>query len=185
MMFRAHYATVASYALRRAAPEDAADVVAETFAVAWRRIDAVPTGSATLPWLLVTARHCLANERRRQHRGVALAQQLAGQLERVGVDRMRPVDEDAMVALRAFTDLSDEDRELLRLYGWDGLSVADIATVLEITTNAARVRLHRARTRFSQRLADEGLPCDAFVGPPTIRATTPAARTKGAQDNAH
>jgi RNA polymerase sigma-70 factor, ECF subfamily len=48
-LFRENYAAVRAYALRRASPELAQDVVAETFLVAWRRLDDVP-GDA-LPWL--------------------------------------------------------------------------------------------------------------------------------------
>src|SRR3954467_2311584 len=65
--FRAHVRAVRAYALRRTAPEDAADVVAETFAVAWRRWDDAPADP--LPWLLGIARRVLANSRRTSSRG--------------------------------------------------------------------------------------------------------------------
>ena len=39
-------------------------MVAETFTVAWRRLEDVPTGDGALPWLLATARKQLANRRR-------------------------------------------------------------------------------------------------------------------------
>ena len=48
-LFRANYAAVRGYALRRARREEAQDVVAETFLVAWRRFDEVPVDA--LPWL--------------------------------------------------------------------------------------------------------------------------------------
>ena len=48
-MFHAHYGPVHAYALRRAEPSVAQDVVAETFTVAWRRLEFVP--GAELPWL--------------------------------------------------------------------------------------------------------------------------------------
>ncbi|WP_053202617.1 sigma factor [Jiangella muralis] len=44
-LFTAHSSTVLAYALRRVeVAADAADVIAETFVVAWRRIDDVPSG---------------------------------------------------------------------------------------------------------------------------------------------
>jgi hypothetical protein len=47
--FRAHYAEVLAYALRRLGERGAAeDVAAQTFAVAWRRLDALPADP--LPW---------------------------------------------------------------------------------------------------------------------------------------
>ncbi len=51
-LFTDHIDAVTGYAMRRAAPADAADVVAETMLVAWRRLAAVPAEPATRPWLL-------------------------------------------------------------------------------------------------------------------------------------
>jgi hypothetical protein len=49
-----------AYALRRVAePSDAADVVADTYLVAWRRLDQVPA-DAERPWLFGVARKVLA-----------------------------------------------------------------------------------------------------------------------------
>ena len=53
---------VVAYALRRTTNnEDAADVVAETFAIAWRRLDDVPLGEREVPWLYAVARRVIAN----------------------------------------------------------------------------------------------------------------------------
>jgi hypothetical protein len=59
------YGQITAYAARRCdSPQDAADVVAETFTVAWRRVDELPAGEeATLEnakgviRLLVTEKH--------------------------------------------------------------------------------------------------------------------------------
>ena len=60
---------ILAYVLRRTASrDDAADVVAETFEIAWRRLDDVPSGQAGLLWLYVTARYVLANHGRRVRR---------------------------------------------------------------------------------------------------------------------
>jgi RNA polymerase sigma-70 factor, ECF subfamily len=60
---------VLAYAVRRTPdPQDAADVVAETFLVAWRRLDAVPSGEQARPWLYGVARHTLANRQRSELR---------------------------------------------------------------------------------------------------------------------
>lgn len=76
-MFDAHASAVLGYAMRRVDdPADAADVVAETFMVAWRRIDDVPSGRATKPWLFEVARRVLANGRRGRRRHHRLAQRL-------------------------------------------------------------------------------------------------------------
>ena len=61
---------ILAHALRRAhSTEDAADVVAETLAIAWKRLGDVPEGDGALLWHYVTARHVLRNESRRARRG--------------------------------------------------------------------------------------------------------------------
>lgn len=75
--FRAHVGSVRAYALRRTAPEDASDVVAETFAVAWRRWADAPADP--LPWLLGIARRVLANARRTSSRASRVATRVAAE----------------------------------------------------------------------------------------------------------
>ena len=62
---------VYAYALRHCGPVDADDVVAETFAVAWRRIDVVP--DPAIGWLIVTARNVVNGRRRTERKHVDLA----------------------------------------------------------------------------------------------------------------
>ena len=64
-LYTRHFDALLSYALRRVGrPEDAADVVADTFLVAWRRRSSVPAGDEGRLWLYGVARHVLANHRR-------------------------------------------------------------------------------------------------------------------------
>jgi RNA polymerase sigma-70 factor (ECF subfamily) len=53
---------------------------------------------------------------------------------------------------RALAQLRPEDAELLRLWAWEQLTPAEIATVLGISANAAHSRLHRARRKLADRL---------------------------------
>jgi DNA-directed RNA polymerase specialized sigma24 family protein len=63
------YRPVLGYVLRRCRdPDDAADVVAETFTTAWRRIEEVPQGDEATLWLYGVARRTLANHRRGERR---------------------------------------------------------------------------------------------------------------------
>ena len=73
-MFTEHYAAVRGYALRRTSADAAQDAVAETFLVAWRRLDDVPPDA--LPWLFGVARRVLANQRRSAARSEALEERL-------------------------------------------------------------------------------------------------------------
>ena len=54
--------------------------------------------------------------------------------------------------LRAISQLSADDQEVLLLAGWDGLDSSGIAAVLGCSVAAARTRLSRARRRLAGRL---------------------------------
>ncbi|MGY1915457.1 RNA polymerase sigma factor [Blastococcus sp. SYSU DS0973] len=75
--------SVLGYALRRCGSrEDAFDVVAETFATAWRRrADLPPDPGEARPWLFGIARHCLANSLPGTDRAGRLGQRLAAAFE--------------------------------------------------------------------------------------------------------
>ena len=49
--------------------------------------------------------------------------------------------------------LSEQDRELVRLWAWEQLAPQEIAVVFGVTPNAARIRLHRARAKLRELLA--------------------------------
>jgi len=136
--------------------DDGDDVVADTFLVAWRRLDDVPADDGEArAWLFGTARKLMANRRRKDARMVAWA----------GIDQSTPggvtaasdpgAAVDARLDLgRAFATLSGGDQECLALVAWDGLTPAQAAGVLGISVNAFSVRLHRARRRLRAALAE-------------------------------
>lgn len=145
---------IIAYALRRTtSPEDAADIVAETYEIAWRRLDDVPAGQAGLLWLYVTARYVLANHGRRLRRRDAVTAQLAAEFEGISLVVEGP-DEEALVMRSRLDSLSAEQREVLMLAGWEGLTSSQIGQVLGCSATAARIRLHRARARLRDTSAD-------------------------------
>ena len=146
-LFDDHYSAVRAYAWRRD-PDGADDVAAETFAIAWQRLDAVP--DEALPWLIGVARnvrlHCERGERRRRER------------ERQSTrDDVVPSFLEALEAHSALADalgrLSAGDREILLLAAWDRLDRAGLAAALGCSKTAAGVRLFRARRRLAVALA--------------------------------
>ena len=154
--FRDNYPAVLAFAIRRlpdrATAEDAAS---ETFAVVWRRRDLIP--DEPLPWLFGIALRVVANQRRSVQRRDRLGDRLE-QEAGSGADVPEPVDalgrRDAFS--RAFQRLSEDEREVLRLVAWDGLSTREAASVLECSAAAFRVRLHRARRRLAKHLEAAG-----------------------------
>jgi RNA polymerase sigma-70 factor (ECF subfamily) len=163
--YAAHHGQVLGYVLRRtASPDDAADVLAETFLTAWRRLEDMPGEPRARLWLYGVARRVLANHYRGERRRSALADRLRADL----VAAYQPPEYTGELAgiAAAFRALPGPERELLALSSWEGLDAGQIAIVLGCSRNAARIRLHRARRRLAAGLAG---------GPGT--ATAPATAT--------
>lgn len=162
-VYAAAYKPLLGYALRRCdTPEDAADVVAETFAIAWRRAADIPAGDQARLWLYGVAHRVLANQRRGARRNTIKAAALRAELAAGTTPRPAPEPDGPAVA-DVFRALPDRDRELLALVAWEGLSNPEIATVLGCSRNAVSIRLHRARKRFARALRAAGVdaPPDA------------------------
>lgn len=130
------------YFLRRAAQQDADDLTAEVFEIAWRRCDDIPS-EWVLPWLYRTAGHVLANHRRRTSR---LPVRLTDEPPPSEDHAARIADHDRL--LHALADLSERDRDILLLHAWEGLNGEELAGVLEISRSGAQAALSRARARL-------------------------------------
>jgi RNA polymerase sigma-70 factor (ECF subfamily) len=152
-MFRTTYERVYAYALRRADRADVEDVVAETYAVAWRRFDVIPPDP--LPWLYAVARRALANFRRSGHRRARLARRIASETPPSRIVEPDPGErlEDAVVMRSALRALKEADREMLMLVAWEGLDTERASIALGISRQAFALRLHRARNRLEAEVA--------------------------------
>ena len=146
---------VYAYALRHSGPVEADDVLAETFAVAWRRIDVIP--DPAIGWLIVTARNVISGRRRSDRRHLELTRLFAQQGDTLGTGADPGADEvvvQRLALLAALDTLSEREREALLLTAWDGLGHADAAIVARCTPRAFRARLMRARARLAAALLD-------------------------------
>lgn len=153
--FRAHYADVLAYALRRLGERGAAeDVAAQTFAVAWRRMNALPADP--LPWLFGVARHVVQNETRSARRRSRLVARITGQhLPGTAPDPAASVPERSAI-VAALGRLAEGQREVLRLAAWEGMDARRAAAVLGCSRSAYTLRLHRSRRRLAKELAASG-----------------------------
>jgi RNA polymerase sigma-70 factor, ECF subfamily len=150
-LYRAHYGAVYSFAARRCARQEAEDVAAETFFIAWRRLGEAP--AEIRPWLLGVARRVLANRRRSDQRRTELHLRIVNEASsRPPLPDPADVYSGRTALLQAFDALPDADREILLLVAWERLSPAEVAIALGISSGAARVRLHRARNRLEANL---------------------------------
>jgi RNA polymerase sigma-70 factor (ECF subfamily) len=150
-LYTAHYPHVVRYALRRMADLDAAaELAQEVFVVAWRRRAEVPDRG--LPWLYGVARRLLANHWRAKRSVPPPVPAGDGRTPDEHPDQHAVADQ-LIDIRRALATLSAADQELLRLIGWEQLSVAEAAAVLGCSRTTAAVRLHRARGRLARALA--------------------------------
>lgn len=153
-MFEATYPAVVRYARHRGlSGQDLEDLVSSTFEVAWRRFHRVPSGDEALPWLLAVALNHVRNHRRRLARDRGLLERLPAP----DLDQGAAMSEVSWREIRrAMQRLSADERELVMLVAWDGLSPAQAAGVLGVSPGAARTRLHRARTKLGGLLGRPG-----------------------------
>jgi RNA polymerase sigma-70 factor, ECF subfamily len=152
-LYKATRQQLIAYALRRTRnSDDAADVVADVYLIAWRRFDTVPRDERMLLWLYATARRVLANRTRQSATRAKVIGRLAIEFRDLA-DRAGGHD-DSLAAFGALRQLSADDREILMLAGWEGLTSAEQACVLGCSVTAARLRLHRARGRLQSAISD-------------------------------
>lgn len=156
-LFNETRADLLAYAMRRAAsPDDAADVLAETFLIAWRKLDAVPPSPESRLWLFGVARNVLRQGASREHALDLVVQRLAQELRRAGSTPAPAPAEGSPRIRAALKALPEPQQEVILLTAWEGLSPRDIAAVTRTPANLVRVRLHRARTRLQRDLAAMG-----------------------------
>jgi RNA polymerase sigma-70 factor (ECF subfamily) len=159
-LYRSVGASVLAYALSRCGTrEDALDVTAETFLVAWRRRAELPADADDArAWLFGVARGCLANLERGDRRSQRLGRRLLETSQIIALPDPARIHEgrvDSREVRRALDALPADDRELVTLTAWEGLTPAQAGAVLGLTPTAARSRLHRARLRLRASLTPD------------------------------
>jgi len=153
--YRTYYRQVYVYFRRRTDFESAQDGCADTFLVAWRRIDDLPDEPETLPWLYGIARRVLANQWRSRKRSDRLRDRLLG----FGT-KPEPSPETIVIraphiqnVLDALERLQPIDREVLLLSEWEGQSTKEIAAAVGCKPHAVDQRIYRAKHRLEAELS--------------------------------
>ncbi|MGC5054609.1 RNA polymerase sigma factor [Micromonospora sp. DT48] len=145
-VFRRHGDAVLAYVSARLDREDAQDLVAEVFTVAWRRLEAIREGQER-PWLFGVARRLMMQHQRIRGTAAALQDRLRAYADRDD-DHLGQVAAQRVDVLTALEALPEGDREVLLLRYWYDFSGRDAASVLGCSTATFAVRLHRAHRRF-------------------------------------
>ena len=156
-LFMRHSTAVYNFCFRRTASWSVAeDATQATFATLWRRavrseVEALKLDSAR-PALLRMARNECSNANRSRDRHLTL-------VERVRTEQHPPVDntaswveaESTMAVIRqALAALPANQRDVVELVAWSGLSLADAAAALKISVGTVKSRLSRARARLAR-----------------------------------
>jgi RNA polymerase sigma-70 factor (ECF subfamily) len=129
----------------------AEDAVQDVFVSAWRAAAGFDAERELSPWLYAIARRSAANIARRERR-----RPVTSILETTIVAPDGPTLDDAWEAWEvrcALRELPGDERELIRLTYYLGLSQSQIADRLGIPLGTVKSRVHRAQRRLAERLA--------------------------------
>lgn len=149
-IFRAHQREIYVYFLRTANDEHLAeDLSQETFLRAFRSALLFRGESTVRTWLFSIARNVLAGYLRK--RGQPMSELSEADVAVVQDDVATQLDIGG-----ALQQLPVTAREMLVLVDVLGFTPADAGDALGLTANAARVRLHRARSLFRKVYGDGG-----------------------------
>jgi RNA polymerase sigma factor (sigma-70 family) len=147
-----HSRSVFRYSLRRLSDwSSCEDVVSETFLIAWRKRDQIPSPDRELAWLYGIAFRVLSNQRRSRDRRDRLNARLA--LERLDGNVGGEANSfDVEPVLTAIKGLRESERTILEHVYWERLTYREIAIVLGISENAVGIRINRAKKNLRAQL---------------------------------
>jgi RNA polymerase sigma factor (sigma-70 family) len=169
-LYQAYFRPVQAYTVNRLGPVDeAADIVAEVFLTAWRRLPDIPPPPGDRFWLYGTARGVIS----RRHRSASRLNNLVSRLAAVQRQAGQRQQEQSLAwaqdpaqerLLAAVARLKPADREALLLVHWEQLTYAEAAETLGCSVNAIGIRVHKAKARLRELLAT-----DTQAGPAPAR----------------
>lgn len=139
------------YARRHCEADDVEEAIQDALWILFRKVGGVRSLGAFSGWLFqVVRRACLAHARRRRRHEPLEATPEASLRDGAACDaELRASISSIIVAL------PPDYREVLLLRDVQGLSAQDVATLLEVSLEAAKSRLHRARAMVRSSLADQ------------------------------
>lgn len=152
-IYRSQIAEISRFLARRVAPQEAEDLAADLFEIAWSKRASIPEG-LELAWLYKTARYLISNHRRKTQNRSRIFSLLTPPEAAPSAETIALAD---MGLGSAWEKLSTTDQELMALWALEGLDAKEIAVVMEITPNASAIRLTRAKEKLRNLLAEENL----------------------------
>lgn len=158
-------------------PEDASDVVQETLLAMAQSVREFRGDASVSTWLYSIARSFCIKKRRRSKFAPTTEDSLDAlgpeQLEALADSSRDPEEQAAGVEIgatldAAITSLDPAQREVLVLRDIEGLTASEVAMVLDVSVEAVKSRLHRARLAVREKVA----PLLGIATPATPRPAT-------------
>ncbi len=155
-MYQTYAHQVARWAERLAGPGlDVEDLVHEVFTIAYERIHKFRGDSSLATWLFGITDMVVRHRRRKERWWRWLsgsADETAGHLASEGPDPLRLVESQQAAAsvYRVLDRLAERDRQILILCDMEELSSEEASHLLGVRPANVRLRLHRARARFTR-----------------------------------
>lgn len=158
-LFRRHAPRLHAYARRRLGPSLADDVVAESFATAFRQRDRFDGRGAFPAWLWGIASNVIARHHRQETRMYrAFARTGVDPAEDGVADRASDRAEAAALGPRmakALAALNAQERNAVLLLAWAEMSYSEIATALGLPLGTVKAKIHRGRNKLRKALSLE------------------------------
>jgi RNA polymerase sigma-70 factor, ECF subfamily len=154
----------------------AEDLTQETFLRAWKRRDQLKEGRALRIWLLKIAANLWTDELRRSRSPAAPVSlpEVEIACDAATPDRTAEAKESLEQALRLLDSLPVRQRTVLYLTAVEELSSSEVADVLGIDKNTAKVHLSLARKKMREQI-------DKTTVPPKTEAKQSTEKTRGAE----
>ncbi|MBN2624809.1 MAG: RNA polymerase sigma factor [Acidimicrobiales bacterium] len=151
-LYRAHAARLARRVRARCGRDEhvVADIVQEAFLRALENLDRLRDPARFWAWIGVIADHVIVDHHRVAARSRPLDDETSDDLASGDAPPCSVVEarDTARLVRRAVAGLSARDAEAIALVSTFGLSPAELGRVVGISSGAAKVRVHRARTRL-------------------------------------
>ena len=139
-------------------PDDAEDLLQETFVKIHRNLDGLQEDDKLAAWVYQIARNGIIDYYRRQGRGLDSLAELSEDddwLPAEESDEAETIEQEVACWLQPMVEsLTDKYRQALWLTEYEGLSQVDLAVRLGISVSGAKSRVQRGRAMLRQQLLD-------------------------------
>ncbi len=146
-LFGRHFSSVCRFFETKVAEHDVSELVQRAFEACVKSRDRFRGDSSFRTYLFTIARHELCHHFRRQRRGGKAVDIDQTSVADLGTTIRSKLARNAQhaVLLQALRLLPIQDQMLLELFYWEGLKVADLVQIFEISDAGLRTRLSRSR----------------------------------------